>query len=317
MKHLAHMLAALALCLPAAAQAADCDRQCLIAVADRYLAAMVAHDPARAPLAPSIVTVENIKPIKPGEGLWKTLTALPESFKIYVPDVAAQQIGFIGVLKEGDKPIQLGMRLKIVAGRIVEAEHVVVHQLQETNLPNLKAPRRAFVQPVPEPWRDARGRLLYIGAAYYDALDQNNGALAPFADDCLRRENGGTSARVPVPDDSTNVWLYTFGVLGCAAQLDSGVMSYIDTIDNRRVWIADEETGLAFGLSHFRHSMTAREIPVYGVPGMTTWKMSFNPFDLPAVHIFKIWGGKIHEIEALGFLAPYNAPTGWEAPVKP
>ena len=34
-------------------------------------------------------------------------------------------------------------------------------------------------------------------------------------------------------------------------------------------------------------------------------------FDLPAVHIFKIWGGQIHEIEALGFLAPYLSPSGW------
>jgi hypothetical protein len=40
--------------------------------------------------------------------------------------------------------------------------------------------------------------------------------------------------------------------------------------------------------------------------------MDFKPFDLPAVHISKIWGGQIHEIEALGFLAPYNSGTGWE-----
>lgn len=36
------------------------------------------------------------------------------------------------------------------------------------------------------------------------------------------------------------------------------------------------------------------------------------PFDLPAVHIFKIWGGRIHEIEAFGFIAPYQSRTGWE-----
>jgi hypothetical protein len=40
--------------------------------------------------------------------------------------------------------------------------------------------------------------------------------------------------------------------------------------------------------------------------------MDNAPFDLPAVHIFKIWGGQIHEIEALGFIAPYDSATGWE-----
>ena len=35
-------------------------------------------------------------------------------------------------------------------------------------------------------------------------------------------------------------------------------------------------------------------------------------FDMPALHIFKIWGGPIHEIEAVGVTVPYNSPTGWE-----
>jgi hypothetical protein len=37
-----------------------------------------------------------------------------------------------------------------------------------------------------------------------------------------------------------------------------------------------------------------------------------QPFDMPAAHIFKIWGGQIHEIEAVGLVAPYSSPTGWE-----
>jgi hypothetical protein len=30
------------------------------------------------------------------------------------------------------------------------------------------------------------------------------------------------------------------------------------------------------------------------------------------MHIFKIWGGQIHEIEAIGISVPYDSPTGWE-----
>jgi hypothetical protein len=42
--------------------------------------------------------------------------------------------------------------------------------------------------------------------------------------------------------------------------------------------------------------------------------MGFDAFDLPAAHVYKIRGGRIHEIEALGFRAPYDSPTGWEQP---
>ena len=30
------------------------------------------------------------------------------------------------------------------------------------------------------------------------------------------------------------------------------------------------------------------------------------------IHVFKIRGGKIHEIEAMGFILPYGSKTGWE-----
>jgi hypothetical protein len=58
--------------------------------------------------------------------------------------------------------------------------------------------------------------------------------------------------------------------------------------------------------------MQEKSLPIVGVPGLETLPMRFNPFDLPAAHVFKIRGGKIHEIEAMGFTMPYNSKTGWE-----
>jgi hypothetical protein len=100
--------------------------------------------------------------------------------------------------------------------------------------------------------------------------------------------------------------------MSCAAQLDTQVMSYIDSIDHRRVEIADPETGLVFGLSHFRHSMARKTLKIIGVPGIDMWEMGFDAFDLPAAHIYKVTRAQIHEVEAIGFRAPYNSPTGWE-----
>lgn len=280
-----------------------CDRACLLEITDQYLAALIAHDPSKAPMAPDAKFVEQAVAIKVGDGLWKTATALPTTFKIYVPDPVSGQIGFLGLMEESGKPMELGLRLKVVNKQITEAEHLKAANLRDTQLTNLKTPRPGLLAPAKE--RETRDYLLWAGSSYYNALVNSNGSMAPFADDCLRRENGmQTTGNQATPQNP-------MGALGCAAQLDTRVMSYITSIDNRRVDIADPETGLVFGLSHFRHPMKEKVLKI-NFPGVTTREMNFAPFDLPAAHIYKVEGGKIHEIEAMGFSLPYNSPTGWE-----
>ena len=80
--------------------------------------------------------------------------------------------------------------------------------------------------------------------------------------------------------------------------------------------IADPETGLVFGLSQFRQPMKDKFVKIVGVPGLEKLDLNIKPFDLPAAHIFKIQDGKIHEIEAMGFMMPYNSKTGWESEGK-
>ncbi len=286
-----------------------CDRTCLKALVDSYLAALVAHDPSQVPLAPNLEFVENTVPLRAGEGFWKTATALPLTFKIYVADPVAQQVGFIGVMQEGDQTVELGLRLKLRKGQITEAEHLVARQLRPTSLPNLQSPRPGLLTVVPPAERSSREELLKIGASYYDALVNSDGHAAPFADDCLRRENGMQTTGNPPPATPGRG---TMGAMGCSAQLDTRVMSYIKRIEPRRVEIADVETGLVFGLSQFRHPMEEKSLKIVGVPGVESVDMPFKPFDLPAAHIFKVSGGRIHEIEALGFTMPYNSKTGWE-----
>jgi hypothetical protein len=288
---------------------ASCDRACLIRLVDAYLAALVARDPATAPIAPNARFVENAVATHVGDGLWLTASAEPSTFKIYVPDPVSQQVGFLGVMQESGAPIEIALRLAVENGKIVEIEHLIARNLGERNLANLQTPRPGLLARVPAAERMPRERLLEIGASYYDAVDDNDGSLTPFADDCLRRENGLQTTSNPPPAEPG---FGTFGAMGCAAQLDTQVMSYIDTIDNRRVEIADVDTGLVFGLSHFRHSMADKTLEIVGVPGIETWDMAFEAFDLPAAHVYKVTGGQIHEIEAMGFRANYDSPTGWE-----
>jgi hypothetical protein len=237
-----------------------CDRACLNALVDSYLAAVVAHDPSRVGIAPEAKFVENLVPTKPGEGLWKTASALPTTFRIYVPDAVSGQVGFMGVMQEDGKPIQLALRLKVQKGRIAEMEHLIGRNLGERSLGNLQTPRPGLLAAVPAAERSSRDQLLRIGASYYDALDDNEGSKAPFAEDCVRRENGMQTSTNSAP--AAPGGLGTLGTLGCAAQISTGTFAYIDTIDRRRVEIADVETGLVFGLSHFRHSMKQKFVAI-------------------------------------------------------
>lgn len=297
---------------PAAGQArlwdepGPCDRECLNGIVDTYLAAVVAHDPGAAPLADDIRYTENTERLDAGEGLWETANAGPTDFRIYVPDPVARQVGFMGVIVESNSPALLALRLKVEDGEITEAEHLIARNLGPGNLDSLEAPRPGLLETVPRSERLPRELMLILGGSYYASIEQSDGSATLYAEDCERRENGITTAG----GDGTG-----FDGLprqGCAEQMDRRVFTYIDDIQLRRVWIADPVTGLVFGLSQFRHSMEDNELQVYDREGnLTTREIDFDPFDLPAAHIFKIRDGRIHEIEAMGFMMPYMSGNGW------
>ncbi len=303
----------------AGAATARCNSACLDGMVDSYLAALVAHDPSKVPIASGAKFVENTVRMKPGEGLWQTASAVPTAFKIYVPDPVAEQVGFIGVMQESGKPIELGLRLKIRNGQITEMEHLIARNLRAPSLKNLQTPRPEFAEAVPRSERTPRSQMLNIAYSYYTALVTGNGHAAPFADDCVRHENGMQTtsntrpAQTPISQSGAAAGsMAKLGSLGCTAQIDTHTFDYITRIEPRRVWIADVEHGLVFGLSQFRQPMKQKFVKIVGVPGIDRIPMNFKPFDLPAAHIFKISGGKIHQIEAMGFTMPYDSKTGWE-----
>jgi hypothetical protein len=317
----------------AAAQGAACDRTCLLSTADAYLAALVAHDPAKAPMAPGAKFTEQSKVLKVGEeGLWKSALST-STFRIPVPDPVSGQVGVIVMMKasgaafpappaRGNTPapdpnapadIQLALRLKVVNRKITEAEHVIARITAPSQLNALKTPRAAFLRDVTKADRNPRGIMFVIANAYYDALVLGDGELAPFADDCGRRENGMHTAGVGRPADAPPPPA-GFGdtPTDCAGQLTARAMTYIGSIDLRRIWIADEEKGLVFAYSMFRHPMEKKSIQILNKDGSISERpMNFNPFDLEAAHIYKIYGGRIHEIEAMGFTLPLYSKNGW------
>jgi hypothetical protein len=292
----------------------DCTRKCLVDMMDQYLAALPKHDPSGVPLAKDVKLVENTKKTPIGQGLWKTATGGPTDFKVYAADVDQGQIGFIGVIENEKIPTIVSVRLKVVNGKITEIDHMVVPAGKDPLNPNMSKVRQALLEREPKLERVSREQMQKIANSYYEAIVQDNGKVAPFADECQRRENGGISAndQTQTPEEAKKDDFSVFRKMTCSDQLSTGVMSYITDINRRRIVAVDKEIGLVFAYSIFVHNGTPKVMKIIGVPGITERKNDYGPFDLPAAHIFKIRNGKIYEIEAIGYMAEHGIKNGWE-----
>src|ERR1700678_3774007 len=77
----------------------ECDRACLKSALDQYLNAIVKHDPTAAPLWVGYRQTENAAVVKPGEGIWKTVTSLGKVQRRYF-DAETGGAGYFGTINE-------------------------------------------------------------------------------------------------------------------------------------------------------------------------------------------------------------------------
>jgi hypothetical protein len=310
--------------------APKCDRQCLVDLMQKYIGALANHNPQGLPFAEKVKFTENsaegVDLLEVGKGLWENATGGPTEFQIYAADPEAQAAACLVVMKEKDKDILLGARIKLDNGKITEAEHLVVRggamsRQPFSEMPTLQKARAGFAEDIPEAEQMTREDLLRIGLSYYDALTSEDGTRAPFAKECERRENGMTTAGgTPpkpkgkiAPDSAVPMGGFGGIPMDCEGQLSSGVFSYITEIKPRMV-VADVQKGISVGFSMFRHDGT-RRLPADAALG-TDNKTQWGQFNLAALHIFKIRNGKLYEIEAPGAALPYDTKSGWETEEK-
>lgn len=297
-----------------------CNRACMTDIVDRYLAALVRHDPAGLPLNRDVKFTENTARLKVGgEGLWVGASELPTGFRIYAIDAGAGQAGFYGVMKERDRPLIIALRLKVVNGQITEIEHVLARNLRPEAVRNLANPRPEFTTAVPAANRLPRQRMVNIADSYFEAIEHADGKLAPFADDCVRRENGGqtTHNSTPVPwpvslgSKQADEAMAYIGTLSCSDQFDTHVMDFITRLWPRRHEIVDEELGIVFSFPMFQHRGGSGTIKIYNVPGTDSLPLGGSSSNLQAGEVFKIDNGRIRSIEAMGASLPYGTKSGW------
>ena len=306
---------------------ANCDRKCLDGAVNSVLAALIAHDPARAPLAPNVKYTENDQSLAIGDGLWGTATQVG-SYKVTFADPSRNEVAFLGHLTELDVPGVLAMRLKVADGLITEIEVVLPREeipradtLFRPRLINELEPKLftkvdpAFTRVLKPAERTPRDKMVEIANQYFDSVVQKSSAGVPFAPDCSRRENGVQTthdAKASALDPNAKDFLpYS---LGCAELVDSGFFSNIASIRDRRDWVVDEEHGVVMLVGYTDIPGTVKSFKARNSTSTVSFPTSQGiPYTLISPTAIKIENGKIRRIETIDKSAPYGMKSGWQS----
>ena len=304
---------------------ASCDRKCLEGAVDQVLAALTSRDPARAPLAPNVKYTENDQVLAIGDGLWGTATEVG-AYRVTFADPSQNEVAFLGHLTELDVPGVLAMRLKVADGFITEIEAVLPREeiaradtLFRPRLINELQPKLftkvdpAFTRVLPPAERSPRDKMVQIANQYFDSIKQKNSAVAPYAPDCSRRENGvqTTHDAKAGPIDPNAKDYHPFS-LGCDELADSGFFSYIADIRDRREWVVDEERGVVMLVGYKDIPGTVKSFDAKNAGTTVAFPVSQGiPYSLVSPTVLKIENGKIRRIEAIDKTAPYGMKSGW------
>ena len=293
-----------------------CGRDCLTGFADRYMKALVAHNPAGLPASPKLRFTEDGAPLELGDGLWKTISGL-DSYRLDFADPQAGQAGVLALVEENGRPTLMALRLKVVAGRIAEVESVLARkgELQSLQTDLLDRPLPILLEAVPAVSRSSRAELVGIVDKYFDAIEKGDGSIVPFARDGFRIENGvRTCNNTGPPAPGMPAEFAKLGAMPCADQLSTRIFTYIRSVRPRRYVVVDEERGLVLGVFRFNHP---GDVPYADTPGFGRVSMAGNPWAVRPTsaliaELFKIQDHKIQRVMAVITNVPYRMPTGWE-----
>lgn len=274
---------AFAACSSTPAHALPCTRPCLRHMVTMYVDAMVAHAPEHLPLAKDVRFTEDSQELKPGEGLWKTVTAKGHFRQDYVDPERGIVAAHIEMF-EGDTPVLLSVVLRVVNHQIAGIETLVfrVPADPKSKPDHLVEPLPVMNDPVPAAKRMSRAELIKTALLYTEGLRVGSFVQAgtPFAPEAYRLENG----------------IRTAGK-GCTTSLvcdpkTQKIMLHPDI--KASVAAVDEQAGIVLLWMNFGDTHS------YG-PGRA----------LVTLEAFKIYGGSIHAVNAFFAFLPKDTERGW------
>ena len=286
------VLAALLSLAPTWASAAPaCPRACLKGVLDTYLRAVLKHDPAAAALGAGERETQNGVVAAPGEGVWRTASALGSLQRRYLDPVSGQA-AYLGLIQENGAPALVSLRLRVVGRRVTEAEWTIARNdgsgLFGEDL--LKIPPTDT--PLPVSGRASRVTMLAAANSYFEGLTRHDSALVRQNPGCVRIENGMLTAGPALPGAHPMT-------ADCHDKLET--MTQISEVAFRRFPLVDEEAGVVLGMGLFHRPPGA--VNRAGKPWLRNLLTEY----------FAVRGGRISGIFAVMYYMPPDAPdmTGW------
>jgi hypothetical protein len=293
---------------------ARCDRKCLDALARDYIAAVVAHDPARLPLSADVRYTENEQSLTVGDGFWQTASGVG-NYAHWFADPATSQAGFMGTMKEGTAVVLMALRLRVQLGRITEIETSYFRPggggpNDIAGIDALGAPEQLWLQSIPAAQRSTRTELVEIANAYFDGVQRNDGkGFYPFTDDCDRIENGAHTTNKP--GGPTTPGGFNYMALDCKKQLESGYLAIVTSVHHRRYPLVDEERGVVWSNAVFDLGGTVHSIRLTNGETADMGAFAGRASSIEVTEAFKIENGLIRRIEMIGGSAPFHLNSPW------
>ena len=215
-----------------------CDRACLIEFMSGYIDALIANDPAQLPVSENLKYTENGELSELGDPVWGTATELVADTRLDFADPVEGQVASHFVFNEGSTPVIYQVRLKVSAREITEIETMAVRRQGAANgffnVSNMK-PEQVFFEVPSQPV--SREELKQITELYLDYLEgEKHGRDLPFAEDCIRYENGVATASGRGTFEAQSFWRFQV---------------------TRRILVIDEEAGITWGMFPFSQSARA------------------------------------------------------------
>jgi hypothetical protein len=262
----------------AMAQSSDsaCTRESLKAVADKYLAALEAHNPSGLQLASGVRYTENGMEVAVGEGVWRT--AGKTTFKRGMVDTQKCGTHTQAIIEEDGKPMLYGVRLKVDKDKISEIEAIVVRGKEVLDVPAILATKDQDWEGTLSP-EQRSSRLAMMAAAddYFELFVKENkpkvSELA-YSAPCDRWENGAQTTK-----GGTNQGV-TMPAHNCSPK------GFADMTHGPRRFLVDEETGVVVAYVLFNN----------------VW---------PDFHMFKMRNGKVEWIQAYFEYGKQYKTIGW------
>ena len=283
-----------------AGQVPACGAQCLEAIADRYRAAYLAHDPSRAPFAGVVRFTENNVAMPFPDGTWDTVTEeVGPALTLSDPELGT--VGIFTAIRQREIPGFLAVRLKVEDGEISEVEHIISTSRNLSSPPTPIGDVDEYVHEpvidrvVPASERVTRAQLAAHANGYFDTLQLNDGEIRGtcFHPEATRRENG---------------LLFT-DILGA---FQSGRYRFNNRV-RREIVLVDEARQVALARGFIDHKGVLDDYTLTdGTPATSIFQ---EPQSWGLLEMFKIEGGCISAVVATFYQAPYYSSSPWEEPV--